>query len=75
MFTLHDAVAICRSWCHRFQYFYDLGRTEPEGQAIVFGAGHIAAYAEPPGLVILVGRPGLSDKIVARAAQLRSTLA
>ena len=72
-FTLHDAGVICRSWCHRFQYVYDLERTEPEGQAIVFSARHVDAYEEPPELLILMGRPGLSDKVVVRVAQMRNT--
>ena len=43
----HCCQVLCRAWCHRLQYYYELEKSAPAGHALVFIAAHHAAYIEP----------------------------
>ena len=47
------ARVLCRSWCHRMQYFYNLEQ-EAGGPGFVFTPAMVAGYMEPDELTALV---------------------
>ena len=63
-----QAKILCRSWCHRMQFFYNLEKASAEGPGLIYTAAHIASYVEPSELLALCmdgASPAWADRITA----------
>ena len=63
------AGVLCRGWCHKMQYYYDLEQNSGE-QYLVFTAEHRNAYQGPTKLTLLREQPNLSQRILGRLAKI-----
>ena len=66
-----DAHLLCRMWCHRMQYFFDVWLNSGDA-FFVFQQSDIDAYREPPELQQLIDR--LAGKHKQRALDLRKVV-
>ena len=66
-----EAKLLCRCWCHRMQFFYDLELASAEGPALVYSREHVESYVEPTELTILAA-DGTNPAWHARIAAIRA---
>ena len=66
-----EAKVLCRAWCHRMQFFYDLELASAEGPELVYTLAHVASYIEPTELTALAA-DGSKDAWAARVFAIRA---
>ena len=73
-FSQHEEAVskiLCRSWCHRMQYFYNVEVAAAEGPDLVYRPELVAAYVEPTELTALALDPATKPVSADAVAKIR----
>ena len=74
VYTHHEAVVLCRAWCHRMEWYLALWRegVDATGVAPTFTPADDTLYIEPDFFTCEVGLWGDKPKLLQRVRQIRS---
>ena len=67
---LAESKVLCRAWCHKMQFLYNLEKESAAGPELIYTAAHLASYVEPSEFAALA-RDAANPSWAARIAAIR----